>query len=103
MTALAFVMYGLGGATFDPAGGEATFVKRIAALNINIHASPYQWTDTQVIADATGVEVERLWAEIVASEAQTLEIADRRPAAHGGLWGGFGLCWAPISNAGGKL
>ena len=52
MTALAFVMYGLGGATFDPAGGEATFVKRIAALNININASPYQWTDTQVIADA---------------------------------------------------
>ncbi len=39
-----FGMYGMGGATTDPA--EAGFSRRVATLGIDIHDSPYQ--DTQV-------------------------------------------------------
>lgn len=52
MSAYAFVMYGMGGAPLDPAGGEPLMVQKLAALGINVGASPYLWTDTQVIADA---------------------------------------------------
>jgi hypothetical protein len=48
----AFVMYGLGGATLDPSYGEAYLVQRIKALGVNTHASPYQYYDTQTIANA---------------------------------------------------
>jgi predicted O-methyltransferase YrrM len=39
----------------------------------------------------SGVEVEPVWNEIVASEPNTVEIVDRRPASHGGQWGGIGV------------
>ena len=50
--ASAFVMYGMGGASLDLAGGEATIVAEIKKLGVNIEGSPYQYYDTQVITDA---------------------------------------------------
>lgn len=39
----------------------------------------------------TGVEVDRLWSELVASSLETVEIVDARPAPAGNQWGGWGL------------
>lgn len=51
MTAVACIMFGMGGATFDPAGGEVVLCEKIKALGIDIAASPYQCTDSQAISD----------------------------------------------------
>lgn len=37
------------------------------------------------------IAVDRVWAEVVATEAWTVEIADRRPRDDGTQWGGFGI------------
>ena len=48
-----FVMFGMGGAALDPAGGEITFVNRINQLKgTRVHGSPYQYYQTQEIANA---------------------------------------------------
>lgn len=49
VAATACVMFGLGGAMFDPAGGEVVLCKKIAALGVDIAASPYQETDQDKI------------------------------------------------------
>lgn len=50
MKGLICVMYGLGGAALDPAGGEAVLVQKIKALGIDTAGSPYQYSDTSLIA-----------------------------------------------------
>jgi hypothetical protein len=52
MSAYCFTMYGQFGAALDPSGGQAVLTQKIAALGVNVGSSPYQWTDTQIIADA---------------------------------------------------
>jgi hypothetical protein len=49
----AFIMYGLGGSVFDPAGGETLLITKIKQQcpNVDTHTSPYQYYDTQLIAD----------------------------------------------------
>lgn len=49
--AVACILFGLGGAPFDPAGGEVVLCGKIKALGIDIAGSPYQCTDSQPIAD----------------------------------------------------
>lgn len=49
--AVACVMFGMGGAIFDPAGGETVLVQKIKALGVDTAASPYQCTDSQAIAN----------------------------------------------------
>jgi hypothetical protein len=44
-------MFGLGGAVFDPAGGEAVLCQKIAKLGVNIGGSPYQCDDVQTIVN----------------------------------------------------
>ncbi|MGA8078943.1 MAG: hypothetical protein WB868_16335, partial [Xanthobacteraceae bacterium] len=50
--AAAFIMFGLGGVAFDPAGGETVFTKRIAAIGVNTLDSPYQETNVDTIVSA---------------------------------------------------
>ena len=47
----AWVSYGLGGTTFDPASGEQQLVARLKAIGVNVHSSPYQWSDIQTIVN----------------------------------------------------
>lgn len=47
----AFTMYGMGGAALD-GGWEQWLVSKLKAMGINTAASPYQWTNTQIIANA---------------------------------------------------
>jgi hypothetical protein len=47
----AFIMFGMGGADFDPAGGEVVLCNKIKALGVDIGASPYQCSNTQAIAN----------------------------------------------------
>jgi len=49
VAATACVMFGLGGAAFDPAGGEVVLCRKIAALGVEIAGSPYQETDRDAI------------------------------------------------------
>jgi hypothetical protein len=43
-----FGMYGMGGSATDPS--ELPFSKRVEALGVNIHKSPYQYYEVQTIA-----------------------------------------------------
>ena len=52
MSAFAFVSYGMGGAPLDPNGGEVTLVQKIKALGVNVGASPYLYSDVQMICSA---------------------------------------------------
>ncbi len=52
MEASAYIMYGLGGSIFDPAGGEIQLVKRLKEIGVKTADSPYQYSDVQKIVDA---------------------------------------------------
>jgi len=48
----AWVSFGLGGAVFDPATGEAMLVQRLKAIGVDTRGSPYAWSDfNTIIAD----------------------------------------------------
>jgi lysozyme family protein len=47
----AWISFGMGGASLDPAGGEAYLVQRCQAIGIDTRHSPYQWNDLQTIAN----------------------------------------------------
>jgi hypothetical protein len=42
----------MGGAALDPSSGERNLVKRLRAINVNTHESPYSWDDIHTIANA---------------------------------------------------
>lgn len=50
INAIACIMFGMGGAVFDPAGGEEVLCGKIKALGVDIAGSPYQCTDLSAIA-----------------------------------------------------
>lgn len=52
METTVYIMYGMGGAAFDPAGGERTLVKLLNDIGIKTAQSPYQYSDIQKIVDA---------------------------------------------------
>ena|ERR1700735_1591599 len=47
----AFIMFGMGGAALDPTYGERWIVERFQAVGIKTYGSPYQYYDTQLIAN----------------------------------------------------
>lgn len=51
MASYAAIIYGLGGAVFDPPSGERQLTARLKAMGVDVGASPYGQDDTQGIVD----------------------------------------------------
>ncbi len=47
----AWISFGMGGQQLDPSNGERYLVARLKAIGIDTMASPYQWSDTQLIVN----------------------------------------------------
>jgi hypothetical protein len=47
----AWISFGMGGQSFDPASGETYLVARLKAIGVDTRNSPYQWSDIYTIID----------------------------------------------------